>query len=179
MVVTQQAVRLPVPLTFAQTQVPVAEMQRPIGCIDNHKLRAARLPPAHSQTNVMLRGKRPARENQIPVAADLVTDVDLKIARARFESLSQHVRLIVIVGAPRFPSDFLQTDQVRLLLFNNLRDAVEVVPPVADANGFVNVISEKSHRCFAEKGVLPAMVSLPINYTRRIRLGRTKKTTEH
>ena len=93
----------------------------------------------------MLLPERPARQNQVPVAACPVLDVLLEKSISGRELLGQQLRLIVIAGAAGAERDFLQANQIRMFRFDYLLDAVQIVPAVQSTNTLVDVVTDESH----------------------------------
>src|SRR5262249_51413740 len=53
---------------------------------------------------------------------------------------------LVVVPRPRYMTvHFLETDDVRILVLNDLDDPVEAVSPVASPDSLVNVVAQEAH----------------------------------
>src|SRR6516165_6682039 len=88
---------------------------------------------------------RPAGEQEVAVTALAVLDGRLvQVGRGR-KAFEQYPRLVVASGAAGVAGHFLQTENVRVLVFDHAEDAIEVVPPIPTADPFVDVVAEQAH----------------------------------
>src|SRR6266568_170261 len=111
---------------------------------------------------MMMPLKRPPRQDEIAVAARLVRAIHLKERVLEVKVLGHQPRLIVEARAARVVIDFLQTDQVRVLLLDHLQNPFQAVAPVAAADALVNVVAEKSHRSAPRAWGGPRSESVPL-----------------
>ena len=58
---------------------------------------------------------------------------------------SSAMRLIVVLRPSHVAVDLLKTDQVWILVFDHLDNAVEAITAVTPADAFVDVVAEESH----------------------------------
>ena len=141
----QQMVHLPMPLPFGQAQVPMDQVQPPFGRVDHDHLGAARTLASQAERNLMFAGQRPARQDQVAVAAALQPHVRLMQEGDGMEIVGQHPRLIVKARAADVVIDFLQANQVGIFLLDDFDHPLEPVAAVAAADPFVNVVTEQPH----------------------------------
>jgi hypothetical protein len=72
-------------------------------------------------------------------------DVGLVETRDGTEVVGESFGLIVAARSRDVAIDFLQTDQVGVLVFNDRQHALQHITPVATADSFVNVVAQHTH----------------------------------
>ena len=143
--VLEQMQGLPVPFALGQAEVPVDQVERSFGAIDHGQLRSPRPSVIEAQRDLVVRPKWPPRKAEIAVSAVLPLDVELEEVRGGVEGLGQRMRLIVMPRSRHVAVDLLKTDQVGILVFDHLDNAVEAITAVTPADAFVDVVAEESH----------------------------------
>lgn len=124
--------------------MPVNQMQRALRRLDDDELSTSRFTAAMTDRHLTFIAERPARQNQVAVAAFAVRDVQLKQMRLDAELMSEQARLIVVVRAADMAIDFLQTDQIGFLFLDDFDDSFETVAAIG-SDTFVDIIGQQTH----------------------------------
>ncbi len=110
------------------------------------ELRRRKIYFEHTGQHVPQLDDRPARNEQVTVAAGLQADVLLEDGVARLEVLAEQRRLIIASATLEEMRDLLQQQQIGIFVLNHLDDALQAVAPIVAADSFVDVVAEKPHR---------------------------------
>ena len=106
---------------------------------------AARLLGFHPQRDLVLRTKRPDRENQVAVAAHFERYVVLIECLGRVQPGCQQLGLMVESRAADVVVDLLQADHVGLEVLDDLGNPLKAIATVAAADALVNVVADDAH----------------------------------
>lgn len=141
----EQMPHLPVAFFLGQAEVPMGDVEIAFRGLDHGKLRAPGFAATESQGDLMMCLKGPARQQQVPVTASADADIHLMHMRGGFEVFGQHLGLMVKLRTLDVQVDFLQANDVRVLLLDDGDDALNLISPVESADAFVDVVAEESH----------------------------------
>ena len=144
-VVLDDMPRLPVPLLLGQSEMQVCQMQRANGRFNHDQLSTAWLALMPRHGNLVMASKRPARHQQVSIAAVSDLDVELKQMTGRLEPLNEHLWLIVKSTATDVSIDLLQADDVGRLGFDDVDDSFKAIQAVSAADTLVNVETQEPH----------------------------------
>lgn len=137
--------RLPTAFLFAQTEMPIDQMQRPVRRVNDDELRAARFTATVAERKQALIAKRPTRQNEIAVSAFAVRHIQLIEMRLRAEMVRQQSGLIVEARTANIAIHFLQANEIGILFLNYFNNPFEAIAPVA-ADAFMDIVSQQTHR---------------------------------
>ena len=143
--VVEQMPHLPVTFLLGEAEMPVGDVQVPFGSFDHRELRSAGFAATESQRDLMMCLKRPARQQQVSVTAGADADIQLMHVRGGFEMFGQHLGLMVKLRTLDVQVDFLQADDVGVLLLDDRDDPFNLVAPVETADAFVDVVAKEAH----------------------------------
>jgi hypothetical protein len=84
----------------------------------------------------------PTRKQQIAIAAMFQRYIHLKKLCRDMKLLSQQVRLIAKTRSTDVVVDFLKTNQVWILMLDDLDNPFEPIASIASADAFMNVVAQ-------------------------------------
>ncbi len=137
---------LPAPLALHQAQVPVNEVQQPLGGLDDGELGSPRLAVQVPERNLVMRLERPARQKEVAVSSFAEPHIHLVGPLQVAEVVGQQLGLVVVAGAADVAVDLLQADDVGVLRLDDGEDPPESIAAVAAADSLMDVVTQDPHR---------------------------------
>src|SRR6202035_1462274 len=111
--------------------MPVHQMERSLGGIHNRELCAAWFASLEPKRYLVAAAQRPAREDEIAIAARLEAYVELIKMGFGIERVAELSRLIVVPRPRHMTVDLLEADQVGVLGLDDLDDSLEAITAIA------------------------------------------------
>jgi hypothetical protein len=130
-----------VSLPFAESEVPIGQGNQSLWGIHHRKLDTPRLLRSPAKAKVMRFSDWPSGQYEIPVPALPIVLRHLIQARFKLEAGREECRLVVAMSTACVAGDFLQANQIRILVLDDANDAVELITAVNSANPFINIVT--------------------------------------
>jgi hypothetical protein len=143
--VIEQMQNLPVSLALGQAKVPMDQVEGTLRAGDDSHLSPSGLPVLQPQRDLVVVPKGPSREDEIAIPSPFEFDVELKKKGHRMQGLDQPARLIVMASPRDIAINFLKTDQVGVLIFDDFDDPFQSIAAVTSADAFMDIITKNSH----------------------------------
>ena len=124
--------------------MPIDEVQRSVRCLNDDKLGAAWFVAAMTDRYLTFTAERPAREDQIAVAAITVRDIQLIEVRLDAKLMRQHCRLVVETRTTNVTVHFLQANEIGFLLLDDIHNSLDSVTAIR-ADTFVDIVGQQAH----------------------------------